>query len=42
MAGFQIETLGLSEVGASRMRELRLMIDDEFFNCVDGPEDTEG
>ena len=23
MAGFQIETLGLSEVGASRMRELR-------------------
>ena len=26
----------------SRMRELRLMSDDEFFNCVDGPEDTEG
>ncbi len=26
----------------SRMRELRMMSDDEFYNCVDGPEDTEG
>jgi len=32
----------LREAFESRMRELRTMSDDEFFNCVDGPEDTEG
>jgi hypothetical protein len=25
----------------SRLRELRLMSGDEFFNCVDGPSETE-
>jgi hypothetical protein len=37
-----LTTEDLREAFESRMRELRTMSDDEFSNCVDGPEDTEG
>jgi hypothetical protein len=40
--GKDLTTDELFSAFESRMRELRVMSDDEFFNCVDGPDDTEG